>query len=264
MAVSRLFEWRVMDAAHRIAGADDAMPILRGVTEIQQISPKLLIKDGRRIARSTFKEKLPMHRKRLIAGALTLSVAVFAVLQSADAAAARVRVRGTVESLDGDTLKVKSRDGKDVTVALKSGWSVGGVVKADVSDIKPGDFVGIASQPTASGINGAIEVVIFPASMKGTGEGDRPWDSAPNGSMTNATVTNAVASVNGPTLTLTYKGGERKIRIPDGTPVVTLTSAKKADLKPGAGVFITGEQTGETTVSADRIAVGLNGTVPPM
>ncbi|MBB3426750.1 MULTISPECIES: hypothetical protein [Rhizobium] len=204
-----------------------------------------------------------MNRKRLIAAALTLSVATLAAFQSAGAAE-RVRVRGTVESLDGDTLKVKSRDGKDITVALKSGWNVGGVIKAAVSDIKPGDFVGIASQPTDSGINGAIEVVIFPASMKGTGEGDRPWDSAPNSSMTNATVANAVTSVNGPTLTLTYKGGERKINIPDGTPVVTLTSATKADLKPGAGVFITGEQTGETAVSADRVAVGLNGTVPPM
>ncbi len=204
-----------------------------------------------------------MNRKRLIAAALTLSVATLAAFQSAGAAE-RVRVRGTVEGLDGDTLKVKSRDGKDITVALKSGWNVGGVIKAAVSDIKPGDFVGIASQPTDSGINGAIEVVIFPASMKGTGEGDRPWDSAPNSSMTNATVANAVTSVNGPTLTLTYKDGERKINIPDGTPVVTLTSATKADLKPGAGVFITGEQTGETAVSADRVAVGLNGTVPPM
>lgn len=204
-----------------------------------------------------------MHRKHLITGALTLTVAMLAVLQSADAAE-RVKVRGTVESLDGDTLKVKSRDGKDMTVALKSGWNVSGVVQAAVDDIKPGDFVGIASQPTDSGINGAIEVVIFPAALKGTGEGDRPWDSAPNSSMTNATVANAVTSVNGPTLTLTYKGGQRKINIPKGTPVVTLTSATKADLKPGAGVFITGEQTGDMAVSADRVAVGLNGTLPPM
>ncbi|KAA1179534.1 hypothetical protein FP026_18380 [Rhizobium tropici] len=204
-----------------------------------------------------------MHRKRLITAALTLSVAMLAALQNADAAEL-VKVRGTVESLDGDTLKVKSRDGSDVTVALKSDRNVGGVVQAAVSDIKPGDFVGIASQPTDSGINGALEVVIFPASMKGTGEGDRPWDSAPNSSMTNATVANAVTSVDGPTLTLTYKGGERKISIPKGTPIVTLTSATKADLKPGAGVFITGERNADSTVSADRIAVGLNGTVPPM
>ncbi|MBB6485440.1 hypothetical protein [Rhizobium lusitanum] len=205
-----------------------------------------------------------MHRKRLITGALTLTIATLAALQGAVAATERVKVRGTVESLDGDTLKVKSRDGKDVTVALEAGWSVGGIVQAAVSDIKPGDFVGIASQPTDSGINGAIEVVIFPAAMKGTGEGDRPWDSKPNSSMTNATVANAVTSVNGPTLTLTYKGGERKINIPTGTPVVTLTSATKADLKPGAGVFITGERADDSKVSAERVAVGLNGTVPPM
>ncbi|NTF43752.1 hypothetical protein [Rhizobium rhizogenes] len=204
-----------------------------------------------------------MHSKHLITGALTLTVAMFAALQSVDAAE-RVKVRGTVESLDGDTLKVKSRDGSDVTVALKSGWNVSGVVQAAVGDIKPGDFVGIASQPTDSGINGAIEVVIFPAAMKGTGEGDRPWDSKPNSSMTNATVADAVTSVNGPTLTLTYKGGQRKISIPKGTPVVTLAAATKADVKPGAGVFITGEQTNATTVSADRVAVGLNGTMPPM
>ncbi len=204
-----------------------------------------------------------MHRKRLTTGVLTLTIATLAALHSVSAAE-RVKVRGTVESLDGDTLKVKSRDGNEVKVALKSGWNATGVVKADVADIKPGDFVGIASQPTDSGINGAIEVVIFPAAMKGTGEGDRPWDSAPNGSMTNATVANAVTSVNGPTLTLTYKGGERKINIPKGTPVVTLTSATKADVKPGAGVFITGERTDDSTVSADRVAVGLNGTMPPM
>jgi hypothetical protein len=204
-----------------------------------------------------------MYRKRLITAALTLCVATLAALQSAEAAE-RVRVRGTIESLDGDTLKVKSRDGKDVTVTMKSGWNVGGVVQAAVADIKPGDFVGIASQPTDSGINGAIEVVIFPASMKGTGEGDRAWDSQPNSSMTNATVANAVTSVNGPTLTLTYKGGERKINIPKGTPVVTLAPATKADLKSGAGVFITGERNDDATVSADRVAVGLNGTMPPM
>ena len=162
-----------------------------------------------------------MHRKRLITGALTLTVAMFAALQSVDAAE-RVKVRGTVESLDGDTLKVKSRDGKDLTVALKSGLNVGGVVQAAVDDIKPGDFVGIASQPTDSGVNGALEVVVFPASMKGTGEGDRPWFAKPNSSMTNATVTSAVKSVDGPTLTLTYKGGEKKIAIPEGTPIVTL------------------------------------------
>ncbi|MDE1991276.1 MAG: hypothetical protein KGI75_02185 [Rhizobiaceae bacterium] len=207
-----------------------------------------------------------MDRKLLTKSMLALAagaVVTLAALQGANAAD-RVRVRGTIESLDGDTLKVKTKDGKDLMVMLKSGWGVTGVDKASAADIKAGDFVGIANEPTASGVAGAIEVVIFPAAMKGTGEGDRPWDSKPNSSMTNATVANAVKSVNGPTLTLTYKGGEKKINIPDGTPVVTLVSATKDDLKAGAGVFITGESSGDGMVSTDRVAVGINGTIPPM
>jgi hypothetical protein len=207
-----------------------------------------------------------MYRNHLTKGALALAAGtmmVLAVIQGAQAAE-RTRVRGTVESLDGDVLKVKNRDGKAVTVTLKSGWAVTGVIKASAAEIKPGDFVGIASQPTDSGVNGAIEVVVFPAAMKGTGEGDRPWDAKPNSSMTNATVANVVTAVSGPTLTLTYKGGQKKISIPDGTPVVTLGAATKDDLKPGAAVFISGDSTGDGAVSSDRVLVGTNGLVPPM
>jgi hypothetical protein len=207
-----------------------------------------------------------MDRNRLTKSAMALAagaVMMLALGQSVQAAE-RARVRGTVESIDGDTLKVKTREGKDVTVMLKSGWAVTGVVKASAADIKPGDFVGIASQATDSGVNGALEVVVFPAAMKGTGEGDRPWDLKPNSSMTNATVANAVTSVNGPTLTLTYKGGQKKISIPDGTPVVTFGPATKDDIKAGATVFINGESTGDGMVSSDRVVVGTNGVVPPM
>lgn len=179
-------------------------------------------------------------------------------------AAGRVRIHGTVESLDGDTLKIKSADGKDVMVTMKSDLKVLGVRSASAADIKARDFVGVGSQPTSSGVNGAVQVVIFPASMKGTGEGDRPWDVKPNGSMTNATVANAVKDVNGPMLTLAYKGGERKISIPDGTKIVALAPATKDDLKPGAGVSVQGLSTGDNMVAADRLSVGLDGTTPPM
>jgi ribosome maturation factor RimP len=207
-----------------------------------------------------------MDRKLLTKAALGLGVGALMTLASLQAAQAadKARVRGTIESLDGDTLKVKTHDGKEVTVMLKSGWAVTGVVKASAADIKPGDFVGIASQATDSGVNGAIEVVVFPAAMKGTGEGDRPWDLKPNSSMTNATVANAVTSVNGPTLTLTFQGKEKKINIPDGTPVVTFGPATKDDLKAGAAVFINGDSTGDGMVSSDRVAVGTNGVIPPM
>lgn len=193
-----------------------------------------------------------------------IALALGAVTALSAQAADKARVRGVVENLSGDTLMVKSREGKDVTIKLKSGWAVNGIVNASVTDIKPGDFVGIASVPTNSGVNGALEVLIFPAAMKGTGEGDYGWDLKPKSSMTNATVASAVTSVNGPTLSLTYKGGEKKISIPPGTPVVTFGSAAKDDIKPGAGVIINGTTAGDNTVESDRVLVGINGVIPPM
>jgi hypothetical protein len=191
-------------------------------------------------------------------------LALGAVATLSAQAADKARIRGVVESLSGDTLMVKSREGKDVTIRLKPGWAVNGIVNASVTDIKPGDFVGIASVPTDTGINGALEVLIFPAAMKGTGEGDYGWDLKPKSSMTNATVASAVTSVNGPTLSLTYKGGEKKISIPPGTPVVTLDNATKDDIKPGAGVIINGTTNGDNTIESDRVLVGINGVIPPM
>ena len=207
-----------------------------------------------------------MNSKQITKGALALAAGLMIAAAASQGAQAadKARVRGVVESLSGDTLKVKSREGKDVTIMLKSGWGVTGVVKAAVTDIKPGDFVGIASEPTASGTNGALEVLIFPAAMKGTGEGDYGWDLKPKSSMTNATVASAVTSVNGPTLSLTYKGGEKKISIPEGTPVVTLGAATKDDIKAGAGVIINGTTSGDNMVEADRVLVGIDGVVPPM
>ena len=201
-------------------------------------------------------------RKTVLLLAAGAAIALSAVQNAS--AADTLRLHGTVESLAGDTLKIKSPDGKDITVTMKSGLKVLGVKNASVADIKPGDFVGIGSQPTASGVNGAVQVVIFPASMKGTGEGDRPWAVKPNGTMTNATVSNAVKDVNGPTLTLAYKGGERKINIPTGTTIVALAPATKDDLKPGAGVSVQGVSSGDNMVAADSVRVGLDGATPPM
>ncbi|NKM57888.1 hypothetical protein GFL21_25730 [Rhizobium anhuiense] len=176
----------------------------------------------------------------------------------------RVRIRGAIESLSGDQLVVKTREGSDATITLKAGWKVGGIRKASVEDIKPGDFVGVASLPKGNGPDGAMEVLIFPASMKGTGEGNRPWDAQPNSQMTNATVSNAVKSVEGHTITLTYQGKEKTITIADATPIVTLAPATKDDLKTGAGVIVTGEKAADGSISASQVAVGLNGITPPM
>jgi len=183
---------------------------------------------------------------------------------TASAADQTVRVRGTVVSLVGDQLQVQSRDGQPVTVALKNGWMASAVKKASISDIKPGDFVGIASLPKSGGGDGALEVLIFPPAMKGRGEGSYGWDLKPNSTMTNATVGDAVKSVDGSVVTVNYHGKTKKISIPNGTPIVTLAPATLDDVKPGTAVFIPAEKAAKGILSAGNVVVGKDGVVPPM
>ena len=185
-----------------------------------------------------------------------------ALAQSPDADS--VRVRGSIVNFNGQTLTVKTREGGTVNVGLKPGWMVSSVARATINDIKPGDFVGIASLPTKDGGDGALEVLIFPPALKGTGEGSYGWDLKPNSTMTNATVANAVKNVNGRTVTVAYHGNEKKISIPDATPVVTFAPATEGDLKPGAAVFIPAEKAADGAITTQRVVVGTNGVVPPM
>jgi hypothetical protein len=190
-----------------------------------------------------------------------LAIAILSPAQAAE----NVRVRGTIVGLDGSTLTVKTREGPNAVLMMKPGWKMAGVAKASVDDIKPGDFVGIASLPTASGGDGAVEVLVFPPAMKGTGEGSYPWDLKPKSSMTNATVTNAVKGVDGRTLDLSYSGGkEKKISIPDGVPIVTFGPAMPADLKPGVAVFVPAQRSDDGALGAGFVVVGNNGVDPPM
>lgn len=176
----------------------------------------------------------------------------------------RVRVRGTIDAFDGSTLTVKTREGETDKIALKSGWGVAGVTTASADDIKSGDYVGIASLPKSDGGDGALEVLIFPAAMKGTGEGISAYDLKPNSKMTNATVSNIDRGASGQELTLSFKGEQRKMSVPTGTPIVTFANATQSNLVAGAAVIVTAEKAADGTLSASRIAVGLNGIVPPM
>lgn len=194
------------------------------------------------------------------------SLALITLLSAACALAAEVgvRVRGTVVSVGGDTLVVKSREGENLSIKLASGWVVGGVVKASLADVKEGDFVGIASLPTSSGGDGALEVLVFPPSMKGTGEGSYGWDLKPASTMTNGSVSQTVKSVDGTTLNVQYKGQSKKISVTPGTPVVTFGPATVADLKPGAPVFVPAQKADDGSLSTQRVLVGKDGVVPPM
>jgi hypothetical protein len=201
----------------------------------------------------------------LIAASLVaLTIVIPTASSAAGPADTSVRVRGTVVSRSADQLEVKSREGDLVKITLKQGWVASGVAKASISDIKPGDYVGIASLPKEQGGDGALEVLIFPPAMKGAGEGSFGWDLQPKSSMTNATVSNAVKSVEGSTVTVTYHGQEKKISIPVGTPVVTLIQATPDDVKPGAAIFVSAEKDAAGALSSGRLVVGKNGVVPPM
>jgi hypothetical protein len=203
--------------------------------------------------------------KAFTAAAATLGLALLggATVPAAQAADT-VRVRGTVESVDGAKLLVKTRDGTSTAIKLNDGWKVTGVVKASLGDIKPGDFVGIASLPKSRGGDGALEVLVFPAAMKGSGEGSYPWDLKPNSTMTNATVTNAVKDVDGRNITVNYQGKEKTISVADGTTVVTFAPAATADLKPGMTVFVPSQKAEDGMLSTGNVIAGTNGIVPPM
>ena len=151
-----------------------------------------------------------------------------------------VRVRGTVEAADGPMLTVKSRDGQATyEVKMADNVAVRGVVKASLSDIKENSFIGITGMPQADGNQKAMEIHIFPESMRGTGEGHRPWDLAPNSTMTNATVAQMVKSVQGDEIRLKYKDGEKKIVVAQNTTIVAFVPADKSELRPGAKIFAT-------------------------
>ena len=200
--------------------------------------------------------------KPLSIAAIALAAAT-AFASTAASAAEGVRVRGTVVSVTDSTLVVKSRDGDNVSIALGLGWKAGGIAKAQLADIKPGDFVGIASLPGASG-DGALEVLVFPPAMRGTGEGSYGWDLKPNSTMTNGAVSEAVKSVEGTTVNVVYHGQSKKITIAPNTPIVTFAKAVNADVKPGAAVFVPAQRGDDGKLSTTQVVVGKDGVVPPM
>ncbi len=199
-------------------------------------------------------------------GAATVALCLAACV-AADTASAQqpARVRGTIEKVDGGTLLVKTREGTEVTVNLTDKAPVNGVVKAALADIKQNSFIGITAMPQPDGTQKALEVHIFPESRRGTGEGHRPWDLVPQSTMTNANVEQLVTAVDGPVLTMKYKDGEKKISVPNNIPIVAFVAGDRADLKPGAKIFVAaGTKKPDGTIEAPGINVGRDGVTPPM
>jgi hypothetical protein len=200
--------------------------------------------------------------KVLSAGACAL---LFAASIAVAQAPETVRVRGSIDSVDGSTLNIKSRDGAPLKVSIPDNATVVAVAKASLADVKQGGFVGITAMPQPDGTQKAVEIHIFPEAMRGTGEGHRPWDLTPGSTMTNATVDSEVAVSDGQKLVLKYKDGEKTFIVPANVVIVTYVPATKADLKAGEKIFIgAAAKQPDGSLSAARLTVSKDGVNPPM
>jgi hypothetical protein len=176
-----------------------------------------------------------------------------------------VRIRGTIESVDGAMLMIKSREGTDMKVRVTDNVVVVGIAKSSLSEIKPNSYIGVSAMPEPDGTQKALAIHIFPEAQRGTGEGFRAWDLRPNSTMTNATVAETVSGTDGQNILVKYKDGEKKVVVPPETPIVAFVTGDKAELKAGAKIIIFGAtKKDDGSLEAGRVGVGLNGITPPM
>jgi hypothetical protein len=193
-------------------------------------------------------------------------------------------VRGAVQTVDGQALTIATSAGS-VRVQLAPSTAIASVVQSDRAHLTDGSFLGITSVVAPDGSRRAVEVHVFPESMRGTGEGSRGWDwpgasadskmtngtasKMTNGTVSNSTMTNGTVTADGgSSLTLQYKDGASKgsqaITIPPGVPVDAIEPGQSADLQPGVHVFVVATRDSAGVLVADRVLVGKDGVVPPM
>ena len=180
-----------------------------------------------------------------VAGISLVLLATITVTSVRAQNATPVRVRGSIESIDGQDLTVKSREGNSVKIKLAPDYTVTAVVKAEMTDVVVGKYVGIAAVPQANNAEKAIEVLILPESARGSGEGHYAWDLTPESMMTNATIAETAEQPDGRALTLKHKDGENRVA-------------------PGAGILVSVVKQPDGTMTASRVVVGKNGVNPPM
>ncbi len=201
----------------------------------------------------------------LVLSSLVLSSLALMGAASSASAEDTVRIRGTIESVDGPVYLIKNRDGAELKLTVTDNPLFVAIVKSTMADIKPGMFVGATGMTQADGSQKAIEVHIFPESMRGTGEGHYDWDLKPNTKMTNANVEQTVAGVDGQLLSVKYKDGEKKLLVTPETAVVSYVAGSKDDLKPGIKVFVgAAKKLPDGTLQTPRITYGKDGLTPPM
>ncbi len=203
-----------------------------------------------------------MIRTRVTLAALL--IAAVSAVAVAQAPSPPVRIRGTVEKIDGTKLTIKANNGQSMNVKLADNYTVMGIAKASLADIAGGKFIGTTTLGERNGALVALEVHIFPENMRGTGEGHYDWDLRPDSKMTNANVANVTSMGKDRVLTVQYKGGEKKVLVPEKAVIVSFTPTERSALKPGAKVFAITQRQPDGSLTAARVNVGLHGQVPPM
>ncbi len=193
-----------------------------------------------------------------MAGALMTSSAAFAQ------PAAPTQVRGQVVSLEGAVLTVK-QDSGPVAITMDGNWTVNVLKNIDISQIKPGSFIGTTNVDKPDGTGTSTEIHVFPPGVR-LGEGHYPWRGGAGTMMTNGDVT--VVGSSGRELTIKYNGqggaGERKVTVPAGTPIVTFSQGAQSMLKPGWFVLVFAAKGPDGTLHANGVTTGENGVAPPM
>jgi uncharacterized protein Veg len=196
--------------------------------------------------------------------AATVSCALLSVFPAAAQQQGPSRIRGTIESVDGNDLTITARDGTTQKIGLASDVVVTGLVKTTLADVKPGSYIGVTGMPLADGSQKAIAIHIFPESARGTADGFRQYDLRPNSTMTNATVAQEVDANDGKSLSVKYKGGEKKVVVSPDTPIVNFVDGATSELKAGAKIIAFVAKQNDGTLSSKRVLVGRDGITPPM
>ena len=206
---------------------------------------------------------MPKFTSLIASLALVLAFATQAMAQQPPTPT--VRIRGTIEAVDGNLLSIKTREGTDVKVRMTDNAAIFAVIKTDLSEIKAGSYIGVSAMPQPYGVQKSFAVHIFPESQRGAAEGFRPWDARPGSSMTNAAVAETVKGTDGQNIVVKYKDGEKKVVVPPETPIVTFIASDKSEIKPGAKLIIFGAaKKDDGTLEANRVNVGRDGVTPPM
>jgi hypothetical protein len=187
-----------------------------------------------------------------------LAFLVLILASSLAIAQAPTRVRGTITSLDGDVLSVKSREGKDLKLHLASNVGVTTAKNTTLADLK-GKYVGVTAVQK-DGKMTALEVHAIPPQAK---PGHFPWDLQPQSTMTNANLDGVAQVGGGNEITLNYQGGSQKVLVPPGTPIVAFDPGSRADLKPGEWIWTNARTEADGKIVVERLNVSKAGVKPP-